>query len=317
MTARAGHLALLAGCAAPAAPAQTPAAPAEPMTITHALGQTTIPSTPQRIVALEWTYVENLLALGIQPIGVADIAGYNYTYGALFVTYHVDGDPYKARAYFKTIDGNIIDSFEIYAGSPSLPTPTHTPMATATPIPSGQARTIAVPIAQGMDDVEEQQSGGIYTNSTDLELVQDGNVQTVGLRFQNVDLPPSATVTNVYVQFTTDATRSLTVNALIVAGERTANAAPFTTAINNVSARVRTNATAAWSPPLWTIIDEAGPGQRTPDLSAVVQEIIDLPGWQSGNAIAVIVTGEGRREAYAFEGDPARAPVLYVEYLTP
>lgn len=70
-------LALLAGCAAPAAPAQTPTAPAEPITITHALGETTIPSTPQRIVALEWTYVENLLALGIQPIGVADIAGYN------------------------------------------------------------------------------------------------------------------------------------------------------------------------------------------------------------------------------------------------
>lgn len=29
-----------------------------------------------RIVALEWVYVEDLLALGIQPIGVADIRGY-------------------------------------------------------------------------------------------------------------------------------------------------------------------------------------------------------------------------------------------------
>lgn len=29
-----------------------------------------------RVVALEWVYVENLLALGIQPVGVADIAGY-------------------------------------------------------------------------------------------------------------------------------------------------------------------------------------------------------------------------------------------------
>jgi iron complex transport system substrate-binding protein len=31
---------------------------------------------PKRIVALEWVYVENLLALGIQPVGVADITGY-------------------------------------------------------------------------------------------------------------------------------------------------------------------------------------------------------------------------------------------------
>ena len=33
--------------------------------------------TPSRIVALGWVYVENLLALGIQPVGVADIKGYN------------------------------------------------------------------------------------------------------------------------------------------------------------------------------------------------------------------------------------------------
>lgn len=46
-------------------------------TITHALGETEIPANPQRIVALEWSYVENVLALGIQPVGVADIAGYN------------------------------------------------------------------------------------------------------------------------------------------------------------------------------------------------------------------------------------------------
>lgn len=34
-------------------------------------------SAATRIVALEWVYVEDLLALGIQPVGVADIQGYN------------------------------------------------------------------------------------------------------------------------------------------------------------------------------------------------------------------------------------------------
>ncbi|MDZ8052746.1 MAG: ABC transporter substrate-binding protein [Aulosira sp. ZfuVER01] len=32
--------------------------------------------TATRVVALEWVYAENLLALGIQPVGVADIQGY-------------------------------------------------------------------------------------------------------------------------------------------------------------------------------------------------------------------------------------------------
>jgi ferric hydroxamate transport system substrate-binding protein len=32
--------------------------------------------TATRVIALEWVYAENLLALGIQPVGVADIQGY-------------------------------------------------------------------------------------------------------------------------------------------------------------------------------------------------------------------------------------------------
>lgn len=45
--------------------------------ITHSLGETPIEGTPQRIVALEWTYAEDLLALGVQPVGVADLEGYH------------------------------------------------------------------------------------------------------------------------------------------------------------------------------------------------------------------------------------------------
>ncbi len=42
----------------------------------ESLSSPTLTKTPTRIVALEWVYVEDLLALGMQPIGVADIGGY-------------------------------------------------------------------------------------------------------------------------------------------------------------------------------------------------------------------------------------------------
>ncbi|MDV6373657.1 ABC transporter substrate-binding protein [Deinococcus arenicola] len=45
--------------------------------ITHAMGQTCVSGVPKQVVALEWTYVENVLALGVQPVGVAGVAGYN------------------------------------------------------------------------------------------------------------------------------------------------------------------------------------------------------------------------------------------------
>lgn len=47
-----------------------------PITVEHDFGSTTISAPAQRIVALEWTYAENLLALGVMPVGVADIEGY-------------------------------------------------------------------------------------------------------------------------------------------------------------------------------------------------------------------------------------------------
>ncbi|MCC8434267.1 iron-siderophore ABC transporter substrate-binding protein [Brevibacillus sp. M2.1A] len=59
-----------------AATAQPDAAkPAEEQvrTVKHMMGESTIKGTPKRIVALEWSSAEHLLALGIQPVGIADI----------------------------------------------------------------------------------------------------------------------------------------------------------------------------------------------------------------------------------------------------
>lgn len=44
--------------------------------IEDAMGTQTITGTPKKIVVLEWSYAEDLLALGIKPAGVADLDGY-------------------------------------------------------------------------------------------------------------------------------------------------------------------------------------------------------------------------------------------------
>jgi ferric hydroxamate transport system substrate-binding protein len=46
---------------------------AQTRTITHAMGETEITGTPERVVALEWNYAEYLLALGVKPVGSAEI----------------------------------------------------------------------------------------------------------------------------------------------------------------------------------------------------------------------------------------------------
>jgi hypothetical protein len=64
----------------------------------------------------------------------------------------------------------------------------------------------------------------------------------------------------------------------------------------------------------WPTVNAAHPAQRTPNLAAVIQQIVNRPGWASGNALALIVTGSGHRVADSFNGSSTGAPLLHVEY---
>jgi Bacterial Ig domain len=170
-----------------------------------------------------------------------------------------------------------------------------------------------VPIAAGADDVEQRPDGRMRLDNNDLELVTDGaEVQTVGLRFRGIDVPAGATILSAYVQFRADEKGSVA-TSLTVGGEASDNAPPFTTARFNVSSRPDTTASVPWAPPAWSL-GQAGSAQRTPDLSAVVQEIVSRPGWGSGNALVLVITGSGKRVAEPFEG--GFPPVLHIDFTT-
>lgn len=47
------------------------------ITLTTTTGEVSLDKPAVKIVALEWTYVEDLLAIGVTPVGVADIKGYD------------------------------------------------------------------------------------------------------------------------------------------------------------------------------------------------------------------------------------------------
>src|SRR5690606_38392702 len=51
----------------------------EPVTITGTNGEVKLDAPAKKVVVLEWTYAEDLLAVGVQPAGMADIVEYgNY-----------------------------------------------------------------------------------------------------------------------------------------------------------------------------------------------------------------------------------------------
>ena len=167
------------------------------------------------------------------------------------------------------------------------------------------------------DDAEEREGTGEVTNNQDLEMVWDnGGNQTVGIRFLDISIPKGAYISRAYIQFTMDEAESGETH-LNIHGELSPNAARYTQSTPfGISTRTRTAASVAWTPPPWVIQDAAGPNERTPNIAPVIQEIVNQANWVSGNALAVIITGTGERVAHAYNSDPNKAPLLYIEYNT-
>ena len=155
----------------------------------------------------------------------------------------------------------------------------------------------------------------MITSSTDLELTRDyGGDQTIGLRFDGLEIPDGATVTNAWIQFTVDESE-VDATLLVIRAEAADDAAPYQASPGNISSRPTTASSVAWNPAPWSIVGAVGPEQQTPDLSVLVQAVTDRPGWITGNAFNVIVTGTGERVAESFEGGSAKAPRLHIEYV--
>ena len=181
--------------------------------------------------------------------------------------------------------------------------------------PATISTVVKVRVADDDDDAEERADGDILLDSSDLELTRDRDKQAVGMRFQGVNVPQASKITKAYVQLTVDETGSDKAR-LSVRAEASDDAAEFGENDHDITGRPTTNAAVAWEPAPWPERNRAGINQRTPDLSAVLQEVVNRPGWQSGNALVLIVTGEGERTAEAHDGESDEAPLLYLEYTT-
>ena len=176
-----------------------------------------------------------------------------------------------------------------------------------------------VPVSASSDDAEENASGSsVNLTSSDLELTQATTNQKIGIRFANVNLPQGAVIQNAWIQFTASAANS-EATSLTIQAQTSDNASTFIASANNISSRSRTTASVSWSPAAWNTVEESGPDQHTPNLASVMQEVVNRPGWASGNALAFIITGtaNNKRVAKTYDRDTYGAPYLHIQYTLP
>jgi hypothetical protein len=120
-----------------------------------------------------------------------------------------------------------------------------------------------------------------------------------------------------HLEFTVDGPYANEVSLQFL-GERSADAATFSET-DRPSDRPITAALVPWAIPAvnaWTFNQR----RRTPAVTAIVQELVNLPGWASGNAMAIIVQpdpgvpGVAGRRVYAWDREASAAARLVVIY---
>ncbi|GGO63367.1 PilC/PilY family type IV pilus protein [Bowmanella pacifica] len=144
-------------------------------------------------------------------------------------------------------------------------------------------------IAQPGDDAYER-NGVVTLNSTTVKLAEGTDKLVTGLRFSGVSVPQGAVITSAFLRFTSAQLNTASV-AINFQAELTANSTTFTSSPNDISSRPRTLASVDWTLDNdWPISGEL---VNTPDISPVIQEIVDLNGWCGGNSLSVLITGQG------------------------
>lgn len=145
------------------------------------------------------------------------------------------------------------------------------------------------------------------------------NKQGTSLRFLNVDIEPKTPIRSAYLRLTAFANYDVDTIRSYIRGEKSLIPNPFTTYADYLS-RPKTTTKIDWSNIEHWVVNKQ---YATVDISPIIQEIIDQPGWSAGNPIAIFYTDEDdrsdhvpvcMRHAFAYSVAPDQAPVLSINY---
>lgn len=190
------------------------------------------------------------------------------------------------------------------------------------------------------DDAEQENDAMDALDDDDIDTgwegaPEDQNILTCGLRFRGIFIPQGAVIDSAFIQVWSHEDKSTDdVAELVIAGEASDDPETYTLDAL-ITDRPRTTSQIDW-----TVDEEWGlwSQERTPYITDIVQELVNRPGWQSGNSMAFMFLGqdqgasdvENAREFESFEnisdpedgGDgqnyPSRIPrlVIYASAIT-
>jgi cellulose 1,4-beta-cellobiosidase len=168
-------------------------------------------------------------------------------------------------------------------------------------------------VSQSTDDGSESSLGTVNLTGTQTILrTGSGNLVYWACRFQNVTIPAGATISaaslSVFVP-----TGGSTNTVATIHGNLTANPSTLSSSTHYISGLAQTTNSASW-----TGTGTANAWNNSPDISAIITELIGQAGWASGNAMLFILLA-GNATGFTIEdydGSSSEAAELSITYTT-
>ena len=183
----------------------------------------------------------------------------------------------------------------------------------------GEIITVSYQVSAGTDDGFAISAAVQDITSAYLKIGDENTYavpyQMSGMRFANINIPRSATITSAYLKITSINTDHRGQIYGLITAEASDNPTDY-------SSRMIGDATLTAASVAWDFKDAWLPDTQytSPDISNIIQEIVSRGGFGSGNSIAVYYSTRdlsGKARSFAsYEYNPSSAAVLEVTYET-
>ena len=202
--------------------------------------------------------------------------------------------------------------------------------------PEGGSKTLNLQVESNTDDCLVYWDGGnwVFNHTADNQMAGYYGAAVLkiggGMVFGDVIIPQGSTIVSANLVLTSSGDSATDNVSSIIIGEATDNASTFSdlanyqarrgTIVDGANDNNITTASVDWTPVEHWLVGEE---YTSPDISAIIQEIVDREGWGYGNSLAIhwddfddrsTHEADLRRLANAHNFDDATAPKLQIEY---
>jgi hypothetical protein len=184
---------------------------------------------------------------------------------------------------------------------------------------------IDVRVSSSTDDMcQYYPMGGTSFNTDTVSLGYNTTYLYTGFRFQNVNIPQGSTINNAYLILTPKQSYASGSLMVYMYGMKSVNRPTFSTDVASTDSVYNQYLHTKTTQVMWTTHAAATADQphSSPSIKNVIQQIVGLSNWNiSSKALMLILRSNTsatfKRDFHAFDSDPAKAPLLRIEYTPP